>query len=146
MTPLPVSVRTDSLAERSEFELPVPVSKLSYDSTMLGFAIETDREASLPAPAFLMRWFLSLEAAEPKWGCLSLEPSCRISRGVAHAHEEKASLERCDSSAEPALEFRTIKATRLSVANYNTTLSSGQFRNRYRQFEFTSLHQGVPDF
>jgi hypothetical protein len=71
-----------------------------------------------------MRWFLSLEAAEPKWGCLSLEPSCRISRGVAHAHEEKASLERCDSSAEPALEFRTIKATRLSVANYNTTLSS----------------------
>jgi hypothetical protein len=26
--------------------------------------------------------------------------------------------------AEPALEFRTIKATRLSVANYNTTLSS----------------------
>jgi hypothetical protein len=37
---------------------------------------------------------------------------------------EKASLERCDSSAEPALVFRTIKATRLSVANYNTTLSS----------------------
>jgi hypothetical protein len=36
---------------------------------------------------------------------------------------EKASLERCDSSAEPAL-FRTIKATRLSVANYNMTLSS----------------------
>ena len=33
-------------------------------------------------------------------------------------------LERCDSSAEPALVFRTIKATRLSVANYNTTLSS----------------------
>jgi hypothetical protein len=32
--------------------------------------------------------------------------------------------ERCDSSAEPALAFRTIKATRLSVANYNTTLSS----------------------
>jgi hypothetical protein len=71
-----------------------------------------------------MRWFLSLEAAEPKWGCLSLEPSCRIIRGVAHAHEQKASVERCDSSAEPALEFRTIKATRLSVANYNTTLSS----------------------
>src|SRR5260370_12485070 len=37
---------------------------------------------------------------------------------------EKASLERCDSSAEPALVFRTIKATRLSVVNYNTTLSS----------------------
>jgi len=69
---------------------------------MLGFGIETDCEASLPRTAFMMRWFLSLEAAEPKWGCLSLEPSCRISRGVAHAHEEKASLERCDSSAEPA--------------------------------------------
>ena len=37
---------------------------------------------------------------------------------------EKASFERCDSSAEPALVFRTLKATRLSVANYNTTLSS----------------------
>ena len=87
------------MAERSEFELPVPVSKLSSDSTMLGFGIETDCEASLPRTAFIMRWFLSLEAAEPKWGCLSLEPSCRISRGVAHAHEEKASLERCDGSA-----------------------------------------------
>jgi hypothetical protein len=39
-------------------------------------------------------------------------------------HEENASLERCDSSAEPALEFRMISATHLSVANYNTTLSS----------------------
>ena len=29
------------MAEESEFELPVPVSKLSYDSIMLGFAIET---------------------------------------------------------------------------------------------------------
>jgi hypothetical protein len=37
---------------------------------------------------------------------------------------EKDSLERCDSSAEPTLLFRTIKATRLGVANYNTTLSS----------------------
>jgi hypothetical protein len=32
---LPVSVRSDSLAERSEFELPVPVSKLSDDSVVL---------------------------------------------------------------------------------------------------------------
>jgi hypothetical protein len=59
---------------------------------MLGFGIETDCEASLPRTAFMMRWFLSLDAAEPKWGCLSLEPSCRISRGVAHAHEEKIPL------------------------------------------------------
>jgi hypothetical protein len=35
MTPLPVSVRSDSLAERSEFELPVPVSKLSDDGVVL---------------------------------------------------------------------------------------------------------------
>jgi hypothetical protein len=53
----------------------------------------------VPRTAFMMRWFLSLEAAEPKWGCLSLGPSCRISRRVAHAHEEKASLERCEGSA-----------------------------------------------
>ena len=36
MTPLPVSVRSDSLAERGEFELPVLVSKLSYGSIVLG--------------------------------------------------------------------------------------------------------------
>ena len=39
-------------------------------------------------------------------------------------HDENASLERRDSSVEPALEFQAIRATRLSVANYNTTLSS----------------------
>jgi hypothetical protein len=32
------SVRSDSLAEGSEFELPVPVSKLSDDSIVLEFA------------------------------------------------------------------------------------------------------------
>jgi hypothetical protein len=32
MTPLPVSVRTDSLAERGEFELPVQICKRSDDS------------------------------------------------------------------------------------------------------------------
>jgi hypothetical protein len=38
MTLLPVSVRSDSLAERSEFELPVPISKPSDDNTMVSFA------------------------------------------------------------------------------------------------------------
>ena len=38
MTPLPVSVRTDSLAEGSEFEPAVPVYELSDDSIMLEFA------------------------------------------------------------------------------------------------------------
>src|SRR5260370_24005010 len=49
-------VRSDSLAARSEFELPVGVSKLSYDSIMLGFAIETGCEALLPRTAFLARF------------------------------------------------------------------------------------------
>ena len=46
-------------------------------------------------------------------------------------------LERCDSSAEPALVFRTIKATRLSVANYNTTLSSDSLETgcHYRKLD-----------
>ena len=55
MTPLPVSVRTDSLAERSEFELPVPVSKLPDDSIMLSFA--TSRRVvkrSHPGPIVLV--------------------------------------------------------------------------------------------
>jgi hypothetical protein len=39
-------------------------------------------------------------------------------------HEENASLERRDGSVEPALEFQAIRAIRLSLANYNTTLSS----------------------
>jgi hypothetical protein len=58
----------DWMVERSEFELPVPVSKLSYDSTMPGFGIETDCEASLPRTAFMMRWFLSLGSGGAKMG------------------------------------------------------------------------------
>src|SRR6266404_6011986 len=40
------------MVERSEFELPVPVSKLPDDSIMLGFAIETGCEAFCPALRF----------------------------------------------------------------------------------------------
>jgi hypothetical protein len=40
------------MVEENEFELPVPVSKLSYDSIMLGFAIEAGCEALLPRTAF----------------------------------------------------------------------------------------------
>jgi hypothetical protein len=39
-----------------------------------------------------------------------------------------------------------MRATRLSVANYNTTLSSDSLEKRYRQFEFTPLRQAVFDF
>jgi hypothetical protein len=45
--------------------------------------------------------------------------------------------------ADKARHWRTIRTTRLNVANYNTTLSSDRFRNRYRQFEFTLLRQRV---
>ena len=38
MTPLPVSVRTDSLAERGEFELPVPISEQPDENMMSGSA------------------------------------------------------------------------------------------------------------
>ena len=44
-------VLDDWLVERSEFEPPVRVSKLSYDSIMLGFAIETRRVAKRCCPA-----------------------------------------------------------------------------------------------
>ena len=111
------------MVERSEFELPVPVSKLSYDSIMLGFAIETGCEALLPRTAFLARFSFCRWKRRSQNGAASLWNPAAESVAVWRM-PEKASLERCDSSAEPALVFRTIKATRLSVANYNTTLSS----------------------
>src|SRR6266436_6845425 len=123
MTPLPVSVRTDSLAEESEFELPVPVSKLSYDSIMLGFAIEAGCEALLPRTAFLARFSFCRWKRRSQNGAASHWNPAAESVAMWRM-PEKPSLERCDNSAEPALVFRTIRATRLSVANYNTTLSS----------------------
>jgi hypothetical protein len=55
-------------------------------------------------------------------GLLVVEPLCAKTR-VCGTCRRRPPLNVCDSSAEPAL-FRTIKATRLSVANYNMTLSS----------------------
>ena len=110
------------MVEGSEFELPVPVSKLSYDSIMLGFAIETGCEALLPRTAFLARFSFCRWKRRSQNGAASLWNPAAESVAVWRM-PEKASLERCDSSAEPALVFRTIKATRLSVANYNTTVS-----------------------
>ena len=98
-------------------------SKLSYDSIMLGFAIETGCEALLPGTAFLARFSFCRWKRRSQNGAASLWNPAAESVAVWRM-PEKASLERCDSSAEPALVFRTIKATRLSVANYNTTLSS----------------------
>src|SRR6266436_8574601 len=103
-------VRSDSLAERGEFELPVPVSKLSYDSIMLGFAIETGCEALLPRTAFLARFSFCRWKRRSQNGAASHWNPAAESVAVWRM-TEKASLERCDSSAEPAL-LRTIKATR----------------------------------
>jgi hypothetical protein len=44
----------DSLAEQSEFELPVPVSKLPYNSTYSTLSDRDGCEALLPRTAFLM--------------------------------------------------------------------------------------------
>jgi hypothetical protein len=89
---------------------------------MLGFAIETGCEALLPGTAFLARFSFCRCKRRSQNGAASLWNPVAESVAVWRM-PEKASFERCDSSAEPAL-FRTIKATRLSVANYNTTLSS----------------------
>ena len=97
-------------------------SKLSYDSIMLGFVIETGCEALLPDTAFLARFSFCRWKRRYQDGAASLWNPAAESVAVWRM-PEKASLERCDSSAEPAL-FRTIKAIRLSVANYNTTLWS----------------------
>jgi hypothetical protein len=99
-------------------------SKLSYDSIMLGFAIETGCEALFPPrTAFLARFSFCRWKRRSQTGAASLWNPAAESVAMWRM-PEKASLERCDSSAEPALVFRTIKATRLSVANYNTTLWS----------------------
>ena len=75
----------DSLAERSEFELPVPVSKLSYDSTMLGLrSVITVITPHRVSDALV----LSLEAAEPNGAASLWNPAAELV-AVAHAHEEK---------------------------------------------------------
>src|SRR5260370_42404879 len=100
----------DSMAERSEFELPVPVSKLPDDSIMLGFAIETGCEALLPRTAFLARFSFCRWKRRSQNGAASQWKPAAESVAVWRM-PEKASLERCDSSAEPALVFRSLKAS-----------------------------------
>ena len=98
--------RLASLVEQSEFELPVPASKLSYKSTYSTLSDRDGCEALLPRTAFLMRWFVSLGAAEPKMRVLSLELSRRSSRGAARAHEP-ASVSWCGVwSRRPASNIR----------------------------------------
>jgi len=83
--------------ERSEFELPVPVSKLSYEGIMLGFAMETGCEALLPGTAFLARFSFCRWKRWSQNGTASLWNPAAESVAVWRM-PEKASLERCDSA------------------------------------------------
>jgi hypothetical protein len=78
----------DSLAERSEFELPVPLSKLSDNNLMLSFA--TSRRVVKRSHPGLRLWRASgssLKRMVPNWIALS----ARSSRGVAHVARGKRS-------------------------------------------------------
>jgi hypothetical protein len=75
-------------SERSEFELPVPLSKLSDNSLMLSFA--TSRRVVKRSHPGLHLWRasgLSLKRTVPNWIALSR----RSSRGVAHVARGKRS-------------------------------------------------------
>ena len=79
------------MVERSEFELPVPVSKRSYDSIMLGFAIETGCEALLPRTAFLARFSFCCWKRRSQNGAASLWNPAAV---AVWRMPEKDSLER----------------------------------------------------
>ena len=55
------------------------------------------------------------------------------------SHEEKLSLSVRHGNRKIGREFRTMRATRLSVANYNTTLSSDSLESGTGKSEFTPL-------
>jgi hypothetical protein len=132
------------LAKRDGFELPVPVSKLSYDSIMLGFAIETGCEALLPRTAFLACVSFCRWKRRSQNGAASLWNPAAESVAVRRM-PEKASHERCDNSAEPALVFRRLKQTRFSV-EINTTLSSESLEPGTGGSNSLRSRQLVPDF
>ena len=84
-----VSVRSDSLAERSEFELPVPLSELSDNSLMLSFA--PSRRVVKRSHLGLHLWRasgLSLKRTVPNWIALSGGAVAVL----LMSHEEKLSL------------------------------------------------------
>src|SRR5216683_6321357 len=131
------------MVERSEFELPVPVSKLSYDSIMLGFAIETGCEALLPRTAFLARFSFVVGSGGakmelPLFGTQLQNQSRCCSCRTRRTLPLNVATVTPDRNGVPDHEDNSSHVT-----NYNTTLSSDSFRNRYRQFEFTSLRQRV---
>jgi hypothetical protein len=84
------------MVERSEFELPVPLSKLSDNSLMLSFA--TSRRVvkrSPPWTAFVARFILSLKRTVPNWIALS----GRSSRGVASEDDHLETVEKSKHAA-----------------------------------------------
>src|SRR5258708_16063498 len=111
------------MVERSEFELPVPVSKLPDDSIMLGFAIETGCEAFCPALRFWRALVFVVGSGGAKME-LPLFGTQLQNQSRCGACRRRLPLNVATVSAQPALLLRTLKATRLSGANYNTTPSS----------------------
>ena len=91
------------MGERSEFELPVPVSKLSDKSLMLSFA--TSRRVVKRSHPGLHLWRasdLSLKRTVPNWIALS----GRSSRGVAHvARGKRSPLNVRDGNPRPGGSF-----------------------------------------
>ena len=74
----------DSLAERHEFELPVPICEQSEDSIGLRFAISRrSGRRYRPAEHFALG---SLRATGAKWPALLFDPCRDISRDVFIAH------------------------------------------------------------
>ena len=83
-------------AERSEFELPVPLSKLSDNSLMLSFA--TSRRVVKRSHPGLHLWRasgLSLKRTVPNWIALS----GRSSRGVASEDDHLETVEKSKHAA-----------------------------------------------
>jgi hypothetical protein len=143
MTPLPVSVRTDSLVERSEFELPVPICEPSDDRYQVKVCdIENDCKALSPCHFWCALG--SLGATGANWPVLCLIRCRDISRDVVHRARGEGLLRILPTvKADQAFEPRAIPTLRLG-AGPRRHVGVWWFRNRYWQFEFTSLHRPVP--
>src|SRR5216683_1436689 len=101
--------------------------------------LETSCEALPPRTAFVTRCRFVVEANGAKVDCPQRQNqsrccSCRTRRTLPL----NVATVTPDRNGVPDHEDNSSHVT-----NYNTTLSSDSFRNRYRQFEFTSLRQRV---
>ena len=100
--------------------------RISLRSLLLraGNAIETDCEALLPRHHVFWRFRFVVGSGRAKMGLpLLLERSCRISGSGSWRTRRTPSSNVAELCGLPS-ESRAIRAIRLRVANYNTTLSS----------------------